>query len=181
MRNNGKRFENNFKSSAIKQGLFYERFKDNGKFGFSDKTRFSSNNPSDAFIFDGKALYYVELKSTVGTSISFNHPCAEKGNSSKMIKAHQINSLLERSKYPNVYSLLILDFADRVTKAGKLITGGTYAIKIQDFVEWASNTYKSSINLDDCKQIGIEVSRKLKKVNYDYNVVDMINNLTQCK
>ena len=174
-RNNGKRFENNIKDSIINQGLLYERFKDNGKFGFSEHTRFSSDNPCDCFVFDSSTLYYIELKSTIGTSISFNQPCTEKGDSSKMIKSHQVNSLLERSQYPNVYGLLILDYADRITKSGKVIEGGTYAIKIQDFVTWANFVDKKSINIDDCKQIGVQVPRKRKKVNYTYDIKSMLD------
>jgi hypothetical protein len=170
--NNGKKFEIGIQKSSIKQGLLYERFKDNGKFGFSDQTRFSSQNPCDSFIFNGKCLYYMELKSTISSSISFNQPPIEKGGT-PMIKAHQVKSLLERSGYPNVYCGLLLDFADRTTKT-QVIEGGTYFIEINTFVGWCTTVGKKSINQEDAKVIGIPVNRKLKKVNYEYDVEKLL-------
>lgn len=174
--NNGKRFETNFGKSVVDQGLLYERFKDNGKFGFSEQTRFSSQNPCDCFIHDGSTLYYIELKSTIGTSISFNQPPTEKGGT-PMIKAHQVNSLLERSKYPNVYCGLLLDYADRVNAKGENIEGGTYFVEINTFVGWCSTMTKKSINKNDAEVIGIKVGRTKKKVNYSYNIKQLLNDI----
>lgn len=174
--NNGKRFETNFGKSAVDQGLLYERFKDSNKFGFGQQTRFTSQNPCDSFIHDGSTLYYIELKSTIGTSISFNQPPTEKGGT-PMIKPHQILSLLERSKYPNVYCGLILDYADRVNKKGEVIEGGTYWIEINTFVGWCNSMTKKSINKDDAEIIGIKVSRTKKKVNYSYDILKLLSDI----
>lgn len=179
--NNGKRFEGNFKKSALNQGLFFERFIDSNKFNFGEGTRFTPQNPSDCFIFDTECLYYIELKSTIGTSISFNQPCTEKGKGTYMIKPHQVNALLERSNYPNVYCMLILDYADRVTKGGTTIEGGTYAIPIKTFVDWANSVDKKSINLNDCQEIGIQVPRKRKKINYTYDIKTVLDVIKQCQ
>lgn len=177
MSNNGKKFETNFKLSVIEQGLFFERFQDSNKFGFGDKTRFTLNSPCDCFVYDTQYLYYIELKTTIGTSISFNQPCTEKGNGTYMIKPKQVTSLLERDKYKNVYGLLVLDYADRVNKKGEIIEGGTYAIRIEDFYNWAESVDKKSINKDDAEKIGIKIDRKRKKVNYRYDVKSMLEKI----
>lgn len=174
--NNGKRFEANVEKSAKKQGILHERFKDNGKFSFGEKTRFSSENPCDAFLHDGSTLYYIELKSTIGTSISFNQPPTEKGGT-PMIKAHQVNALLERSKYPNVYCGLLLDYADRVNAKGDVIEGGTYFVEINTFVGWCSTMTKKSINKNDAEVVGIKVGRTKKKVNYEYDIKQLLNDI----
>lgn len=176
--NNGKKFENAIKNSTTKQGILFERFQDSNKFnqGNNDKIRFTLNSPCDCFMFDGYCLYYIELKSTIGTSISFNQPCTEKGGT-PMIKAHQINSLLERQKYDNVFAGLLLDFADRVNSKGEVIEGGTYYIPIDVFVGWTKCVPKKSINKMDCEAIGIKVERKLKRVNYDYDIKKLLNDI----
>lgn len=176
--NTGKKFETNVQKSAINQGILYERFKDNGKFGFSKETRFSSENPCDSFVYDGMTLYYLELKSTIGTSISFNQPPTEKGGQ-PMIKPHQVKSLLERSKYPNVYCGLLLDFADRINKKGEVIEGGTYFVEINVFVGWTNAVDKKSINQKDCEMIGIKVNRKKKKVNYSYDIKKLLEDIKE--
>ena len=178
--NNGKKFENAIGKSAVKQGILYERFKDNGKFGFSQETRFSSQNPCDCFMFDNGKLFYIELKSTIGTSISFNQPCDKKGNGTYMIKPHQVKSLIERSKYKDVYCGLLLDFADRENAKEEVIEGGTYYIDINTFVGWTKVVNKKSINKKDAEVIGTKVNRKLKKVNYEYDIKTMLNNIVCC-
>ena len=172
--NNGKRFEGNVQKSSIKQGLLYERFKDNNKFGqHSSDIRFTQQNPCDCFIFDGDTLFYIELKSTIGSSISFNQPPTEKGGT-PMIKAHQVKSLLERSKHKGVYCGLLLDFADRETKKGT-IEGGTYFIGINTFVGWCATVSKKSINQEDANMIGFKVPRERKKVNYTYDIKSVLD------
>ena len=175
--NNGKKFEQQFKKSVDKVGLLFERFPDSNKFGQGDGKgiRFTMNNPCDCFVFDGSYLYYLELKSTINTSVSFNQPPTEKGGT-PMIKAHQVKSLLERSRHQNVICGLLLDFADRQTKT-KLIEGGTYFIEINKFVEWCATIDKKSINQDDCERIGTKVNRIKKKVNYEYDIKQLLNNI----
>ena len=177
--NTGKKFEKAIEKSVNKAGFLYERFKDNGKFGFSENTRFSSENPCDCFIFDGHYLTYLELKSTVNTSISFNQPCDEKAKGTFMIKPHQVKSLLIRAKFPNVVCGLLLDFADRTTSKGVPIDGGTYFIDIETFKGWADSVSKKSINQTDAALIGIKVDRTKLKTNYTYNIKKLIDNIVQ--
>lgn len=174
--NNGKRFESNFQKSVISSGYYYERLADSNKFGGHDSTRFTTNNPYDAHFFDGHRLYLCELKSTVNGSISFptdliNKPVKEN----KMIKFRQIKDLMDRSDYPNVYPLLVLHFEDRVLKSGTK-EGVTVYIKIKDFYNWAKDCGKGSINAEDAIAIGTVIERKKLKVNYKFNIKEMVDN-----
>nr|DAZ41340.1 MAG TPA: penicillin-binding protein-related factor A [Caudoviricetes sp.] len=187
VRNNGKVFEDNFKDSAEKQNLLYERFPDSNKFGqnrnkFGQNNggaiRFTLNSPCDCFLFDSYSLFYVELKATKNTSISFNQPSYEDTKKKVMIKPHQVRSLLKRTNFDNVYAMLVLDYADRTNSKGETTEGGTYAIPIVDFVEWTRYCGKKSINKDDAEQIGIKVDRRKKKVNYEYDIVGMLKTIT---
>ena len=177
-KNQGKVFEEQFKKSVDKTGILFERFPDSNKFGQGGgNTRFTLNSPCDCFMFDSYYLYYLELKHTKNTSISFNQPPYEKvKNKTLMIKPHQVKSLMERSKYPNVICGLILDFEDRETKS-KTIEGGTYFIEINTFVGWCASVDKKSINQEDCELIGIKVDRTKKKVNYTYDIEKLIKDI----
>ena len=176
--NNGKRFENNFQKSCERQGLLIERYKDSNKFGYSDQTRFAPENPCDFHIFDGNTLYYVELKSTTSSSMSFNQPpdVQEKGRTKPMIKAHQIKALLERSAYDNVVCGLIVDYADRQTKT-EFIPGGTYFIEINTWYEWAKSCENKSMNLQDTQRIGVNIEREKLKTNYRYNIKKLLEEI----
>ena len=97
-----------------------------------------------------------------------------------MIKPHQVKSLIERSKYKDVYCGLLLDFADRENAKEEVIEGGTYYIDINTFAGWTKVINKKSINKKDAEVIGIKVNRKLKKVNYEYDIKTMLNNIVCC-
>lgn len=181
MQNNGKRFEQNFQDSCEADGILCVRLVDSNKFGFGEQSRFTPKNIADFICHDGSALLIVEAKSTVNTSISFNQPCDDNGNGTYMIKPSQVRSLMRYIDYPNVYPLLVLDYADRANKKGDIIDGGTYAIHIKTFVEWTKKTPKKSINKEDAEQIGVKVDRFKKKVNYSYNIKGMLGKVCDAK
>ena len=89
--------------------VFYLRLKDSASSFKQDScaTRFTLQNPYDILLFDTISLYTFELKSTDGTSFSFQR---ENDKSSKMIKFHQIKGLLNANEYANVYSGFVFDF-----------------------------------------------------------------------
>lgn len=181
--NNGKNFERMFKQSCEKQGILHINFDDSNKFGFGgeeSKTRFTPQSICDCTIFTHRDLYLLELKTTIGGSISFNNPPDKKSDSKSqpMIKPHQVRSLLERQHFEDVYCGLILDYSDRETKT-MVITGGTYYIPIQTFYDWAISCGKKSINVEDARLIGVEIERTLKKVNYSYDVMKMTHNIKE--
>lgn len=178
--NNGKKFEQQIKKSVDKLGILFERFPDSNKFGQGNdrQTRFTLQSPCDCFIFDGYRLYYIELKHTENTSISFNQPPYEKSkNKSLMIKPHQVKSLMERSKYDKVECGLVLDFADRTNSKGEIVQGGTYYIDINTFVGWTMAVPKKSINQKDAEMIGIKINRELLKTNYEYDIKGLLDSI----
>ena len=157
--NAGKIFENNFKKS-IPDNIFYLRLKDSASSFGQDScaTRFTLQNPYDALLFDGEYLYTFELKSTEGTSFSFQK---EGDTTSKMIKYHQIEGLLNSSNYKNIHSGFVFDFRK----------SETYFLPISKFVNFMKNTNKVSINEKDIiENGGIKIQKKKKIKNYTYDI-----------
>ena len=182
--NQGKRFEKNIKDSCEKQGILWERFLDNGKFGFNENetgtsmTRFSSENPCDGFFFLKGHLTYCECKTATTSSMSFNQPptIQPKGKAKPSIKAHQVKALLDRASYPGVSAGLLVEFSDRQTKT-KLIEGGCFYINIHKFVKLAMGCNKKSMNVDDARAIGIKVDSRKLKVNSRYDIKKMLEGI----
>lgn len=173
--NYGKQFEKNIETSCKKQNILFERYKDNGKFGFGNQTRFSSKNPCDGHIFYKSNLFYVELKSSKTGSISFNQPPdIKKENAVPSIKPHQVKALIERSVYSNVYSGLIVWFPMK-----SINNINCFYIDINIFYEWTKTCNKKSMNIKDANKIGIPISSRKLKVNYVYDIENVLNNILE--
>ena len=145
--------------------MFYYRSPDSAQsFGSNSNLRFSAKSPCDCFMFNGKVLYTLELKSVGTNSISFERIKEDKG----VIHKHQIDNLLKFSTYENIVSGLILDFR---------LSDMTYFCMIEEFVNMVNNLDKKSFNEKDlyewCNPIVIE--KKKLKVNYKYNVQKFLN------
>ena len=110
-------------------------------------------------MFNGKALYTLELKSVGTTSISFERTKEDKG----VIHKHQIDNLEKFSIYKNVVSGFVLDFR---------LSDKTYFCMIEEFVNMVNNLDKKSFNEKDLYEWcnPIEIEKKKLKVNYRYNV-----------
>ena len=110
-------------------------------------------------MYNGEVFYTLELKSVGTNSISFERNKEDKG----IIHKHQIDKLLEFSKYKNIVSGLLLDFR---------LSDKTYFCMIEEFVDMMDNLDKKSFNEKDlyewCNPIVIE--KKKMKVNYRYSV-----------
>lgn len=178
--NKGKNFEKCWQDSCKEDGVCCIRLVDSNKFGFggNTNTRFTPDNICDFICHYKDTMFLLELKHTQGSSISFNQPVMEKGDGTYMIKPKQIKRLMDYKDYENVIPMLVLDFEDRVDSKGNVIDGGTYGIHIENFVNWTRQVPKKSINIHDCKQIGIPIYRQLKKVNYEYYVEDFLSQFT---
>ena len=128
--NEGKDFENQIKLSIEKDGYFYHRLKDAAQsFNPSQLSnlRFSSKNPYDCFLYAYPTLFALELKSTKSTSFSFWRADFEDKSKSQtfLIHKHQIEGLLNASKYEGVIAGLILNFRN---------VNHTYFWRIDDFL-----------------------------------------------
>ena len=172
--NIGKQFETDFKKSCDVCGICNLRLSDSNKYGFGSKTRFTPKNPCDFILYVNPNIYFLELKSTITGSISFNQPITiqEKDKPKPDIKSEQINSLIKYNMYTGTICGLVLRFEDKDTHIGN-----TYFIDVDDFVKWTTNVKKKSINEKDAKQIGIEISSTLLKVNKTYNIYRFIEDI----
>lgn len=117
-------------------------------------------------MFDGDKFYTLELKSVGTTSISFERSKEDKG----IIHKHQIDRLLEFSKYKNIISGFLFDFR---------LSGKTYFCAIERFVEMINHLEKKSFNEKDlfewCNPI--EIEKKKLKINYRYSVDNFLQEI----
>ena len=165
--NTGKVFEQNFKKSVDESKIYFLRLKDSpASFGQdSSKVRFTANNPYDNFCFYERTLFPLELKSTQGTSFSFQRDKKEKG---KNIKLSQIEGLTLASQHEHIYAGFVFNFAK----------GETVWMDIRNFNKFYAATDKQSINYQDMVEYGcIHIKKHLKKVNYSYEVLECLNDI----
>ena len=171
-KNPGKEFEEALKQSAKDQGIFFYRIKDVPTMMLKQGAKTSQNN-FDSFIYKKPNLFPVELKSTAQKSISFEE---------KIIKKHQIQALEDAAKYDGVVAGFIFNF--------RKYDNFTAFIHIKDFLEiqylsqnqisehrFKSKLNKSSIGLDICKEVGIEIKNYKKKVKYQYYINSLLDRL----
>lgn len=131
--NEGKLFEQDFKKS-VPPDVYYYRIKDSASsWGGGDQVRFTPKNEFDLIMYKHPHLYTLELKSTSGTSISFD-------GTSSMIHQHQIKELTKSSIIYGIISGFIFNFRT---------SGNTYFMNINDFNNFVSSTTKKSINEKD--------------------------------
>ena len=146
--NNGKRFENNFKSS-IPEGMFCYRFKDgtaNFRGAKNENVRFQAHNIFDFMVFNGKKLFLLELKSHKGKSLPLN-----------CIRPNQVNELVKASIYENVNAGLLVHFSDLEQ---------VYYLEIGEYIYYTSiEPQKKSIPLDFFKERGENISCEKKLTN----------------
>lgn len=167
--NEGKRFEEDWQNSFKKVDCYFQRIKDSATSFSGGQTSFTSSNPYDCFaLYDG-IFVPMELKSTEGTSISFEKEGSGKGN--KMLKLHQIKCLELICKQKNVYAGFVFNFRK---------THNTYWIDIRDFLKFYNETEKFSINENDAiLHNAIKIDSKLLKVRYRYDVIKILQDIKE--
>lgn len=169
MKNSGKIFEDDFKSS-IPDYCFYHRLKDPPQSFNQSKNnlRFSLKNPCDAMIFDTKnrKFYTLELKTTKNSSISFEDINIKEKQQNKMIHKHQIESLLKFSKYNHVISGFIFNFRNE-----KNNTQVTYFQNINNFINMINSINKKSFNQKDLSRFSsIIITGEKKRIRYKWDL-----------
>jgi recombination protein U len=165
-KNAGKKFEEDFKNS-IPSNIYYLRIKDQASgFGEQSNLRFSAKNPFDALMYCYPNLFLLELKSTKGTSFSFD-------GTNPMIKQHQIDELTAANKHKGI----IPGFIFNMRKYKK-----TYFLHINDFNKLVQDLDKKSINQKDIVSAGaIEVFGEIKRVRYRYYIGEFITTVSSMK
>ena len=169
--NKGKKFERQFKESAENDGLFVLRLNDTDlSFNGNEHSRFTLKNPYDFLIYNYPNIFCLELKSSCYSSIGIQRSPKEP---EKMIKFHQINSLVQASTKEGVYAGFVLNFRDDET-----LEEETYFLRIKDFCDFLIENDKKSINKTDVKKYnGILVEQKKKRTLYTYNIKKMVEDI----
>ena len=172
----GKRFERNFKESALQDGLFILRLNDTDtSFNRRDGMRFTPTNPADFIAFLNGELYLLELKSTEYKSLSIQRDPEDKN--SKMIKAHQIADLVKYSLFDGVNCGFVLNFRSKDSMEEE-----TFYLSIENFSRFMSENPKESINRSDVVLYdGVKLDQKLKRTQYHYQVKELLERLNRIK
>lgn len=175
-KNKGKDFEKQWRDSYDKTPYLYIRLQDSNKWINSSQTRFTPQNPFDGIQYAMPFIFLLELKSTGGSGFSFNKSKPyEKPKAKKtlMIKPHQVKELMEAANKEGVISGFVLNFRPRKLK-NKITENATYFVHINDFIKFAEGTNKASINEADCKEIGLRIGQRLKRVKYVYDIEQFV-------
>lgn len=167
--NKGKKFEHQFKISADKDGILCIRLNDSDvSFAGASGTRFAPKNPCDYVLYYRERIWTLELKSSKFHSIPFQLTPEDEP---KMIKAHQINSLVNFGQFEGCEAGFILNFRNDETNEED-----TYYLSIQNFSNFVSQNDKKSINkLDIVQYGGIRMNQTLKRTNYIYHIKDLFD------
>ncbi|GFN32388.1 hypothetical protein [Paenibacillus xylaniclasticus] len=184
--NAGKKFEQSWKESCEKTSFYYHRLPDTMKWKKDDSSRFTLENPYDSLLYAKPHLFVLELKSTQKESISFipysdsTKPYENPENklSGIMIKPHQVKALMHESTKDGVISGFVLNY--RVNKSKKNPKPNeVFFVHIDDFLKYANISKMSSINREICRQIGVKVEGRLKKVNYTYDIEKFVEDINR--
>lgn len=160
MKNTGKVFEKEFRDS-IPEDVYYKKMQDSAN-GFNvedSKLRFAAKSPYDFFLYRKPNMWCLELKSTAGTSMSFE-------SKTPMIKKHQREELQKAHKYGCIAGF-VMNFRKYPL---------TYFVPITLFEQFVENTEKKSINLKDIQNMldgengALLINQELMRTHYRYAV-----------
>lgn len=178
----GKRFEEDFKKS-IPSYCLKHRLKDSGQ-SFTDFTEksdsnFSWNNECDFFIFDDihRLFFAIENKTTKFKTMNWENEEEYKHNkelgkkSTKLIKWHQIKSLINFSAFNYVIPCLVLNFRDNDDKNQR-----TYFIHINSFVKMINSVSKKSFDeIDLIQNNAVRIQGQIKRTRYTWDIDQFLN------
>ena len=174
--NSGKVFEDDFKNSVDKDRCLLLRLNDQPQ-AFSKSAKFSLKPPCDFVLYDSltKLFVPIELKTTKYRSMSYED-INEENPTNAMIHKHQLEKLLEFSKYGGVKSGLLLNFRTEENNLQR-----TYYISIQKFFDMCQKINKKSVNEIDLLNVGgaikVEGTKKRSRYAWDINgLLDKLNN-----
>lgn len=113
----------------------------------------------DCFLFGNRTLFLCELKSHNGKSIPFN-----------CVRENQIEQLTAAEKFPFIIPVLVIFFPD---------VERCFAVEIEDWNNLMDASKKKSANISEIALAGYEVGVTKLKVNYKYDVANMVKDLTE--
>lgn len=175
-KNEGKIFEDDFRSSIDKDRCLLIRLNDQPQ-SYTKTARFSLKPPCDFILYDSQTKLFIpiELKTTKYRSMSYENINEENPNNA-MIHKHQLEKLLEFSKYDGVKAGLLLNFRTDETKIQR-----TYYISIQGFLDMCQKIDKKSVNEIDLLNIGhaIKVNGTKKRSRYIWNINELLDRFSK--
>ena len=151
--NPGKIFEEDIRDS-IPDDVHYTRIRDPILPDGDGSYRFGNKCPFDIILYLKPHQYCLELKSTAGTSISYDGP-------DPMIKQHQVEALIHASRDEGIVAGLLLNYRR---------TGGTYFVPISSFNALRLESKRKSINEKDAMMYGIQIPSRLKSTRHAYDL-----------
>lgn len=176
MSNSGKIFEDDFRSSVDKDRCLLIRLNDQPQ-SFAKTARFSLKPPCDFVLYDSSTKLFIplELKTTKYRSMSYESIYEENPNNA-MIHKHQLEKLLEFSKYDGVKSGLLLNFRTEEKNIQR-----TYYISIQNFLDMCKKINKKSVNEIDLLGVGkaIKINGSKKRTRYVWDINELLDNLNE--
>ena len=139
----GKIFEEEIKAS-IPPEFYTERYKDDtaGFYGVS--------NPADFRLYKYPYTFLLELKTHKGKSIPLDR-----------IRPNQIQGMAKAVEYMGIFGGFIINYRDLEE---------TYYISVMQLVDFINSTERKSIPVEWCRENGVRIEQKKKKVRYTYNL-----------
>lgn len=167
--NLGKKFEQDIRTFAIKQGLWFLRIQDSDLSWMGGNSKFTNPSPCDCLIFDSatRTLFMIEQKSTIHKNITIQTSFEQNGG---MIKYHQINALINGSMFDGIEGVLLLNYRE-LDDTEVIVDEYTYMMDIKDFTRFLEETGKKSINKNDVVNYGgILVPQRKSRKYFTYDV-----------
>ncbi|MDU1053336.1 Holliday junction resolvase RecU [Clostridium baratii] len=158
MKNEGKRFEEDFKKS-IPEWCWCNRYKDGtANFGGTknENVRFQAHNICDFEVLAEDKLFLLELKSYNGASIPLSG-----------IRKTQLEEMLKANEYKNIRPYFMFNFRSLQK---------IYAVKVENVQKFVTKAERKSIPVKWCIENGIELEGIKKKVRFKYNLEDFFRN-----
>ncbi|AIY83814.1 recombination U family protein [Clostridium baratii str. Sullivan] len=159
MKNEGKRFEEDFKKS-IPEWCWCNRYKDGtANFGGTknENVRFQAHNICDFEVLAEDKLFLLELKSYNGVSIPLSG-----------IRKTQLEEMLKANEYKNIKPYFMFNFRPLQK---------IYAVKVENVQEFVIKAERKSIPVKWCIENGIELKGVKKKVRFKYNLEEFFKEI----
>ena len=146
-KNVGKCFEEEIKAS-IPPDFYIERYKDDtaGFYGVS--------NPADYRLYKYPYTFLIELKTHKGKSLPLDR-----------IRPNQIQGMAKAVQHTGIYGGFIINFRELEE---------TYYIAVMDIVAFINSKERKSIPVEWCRENGVRIEQKKKKVRYTYNLSEWL-------
>ena len=155
MKNEGKKFEEDFKKSVPETVYFYRLRDGTASWDGGENTRFQASNICDCLLYDGN-FYMFELKSHKGKSIPFS-----------AFRDVQVTELATACEY-GVKAGFVINMRDAEQ---------TYYLTAMAVKEYTLTADRASIPLDYMKENGILLKAEKKRVRWRYDVSELLKSM----